>query len=648
MSLSSFTGSGSIRATVIGRGRLWGTRTIVAALLLMAAPRSQAQTSNIGGVVNRYAAVLAIDTTGCRARLTVASAGTFTVGDTVLLIQMQGARLDTANTSTFGTVRALGGAGSYELARVTSVAGPVVQLNGALLNRYDVRGHVQLVWVATYGDAVVTAPLTCPAWDGRVGGVLVVQARNSLRLRADIDVSGKGFRSGIISNNPDGSCGSGSRLYYYPLTQPGGFWATGGAEKGEGIGSVGADKRAGRGPLGNGGGGGNKHNTGGGGGGNGTAGGIGGNQLMGCALTAIGGIGGGALRSYYPAHLFLGGGGGSGDQNNAVGSTGQPGGGIVLLIAPTIIGGGFAVKANGRDVTVIGSGIADGAGGGGAGGAAFLVAATITPPLTVQASGGTGGSQQPTWGCVGPGGGGGTGVILTSRPNLNGVTTTLTPGAAGRFQNSQFPCHNTTYGAAPGAASLAGPLTGVALVMTPDTPASITSTVVPGPEAELPCGADTLTLRVRPPLPVGTRYAWQYAATTAGPWQPAAAPNAAPTYLAGRAGAYRVVVGMPDCETASTPTTIQLGPTPLVVLPNIITPNGDLLNDCLELPLAAPRTSRLRIYNRWGRLVFSADTPGCCWAADDVAAGVYYYYWTYSTACDPEEYSLKGTVTVIR
>jgi hypothetical protein len=335
-----------------------------------------------------------------------------------------------------------------------------------------VNGKVQLVKIPEYVNANVTGVLSCQPWNGTTGGVLVFRVQNNLQLNADIDVSGMGFRGGNISTNPDGGCGGTSAAYHYPLYQPGlSMWVEGGAQKGEGICEIDTPRLAGRGPLINGGGGANKHNTGGGGGSNYTAGGKGGNELAGCSVLMNGGLGGNALSSYYSASdkLFAGGGGGCGDYNNNVGSDGENGGGIAIIMCSSITGNNFKIKANGNDVTVIGSGIADGGGGGGAGGSIFLEATSITNAFSFEADGGQGGDQNPGWGCVGPGGGGGTGTFLTNLASLPGVAYSLAPGNAGMFIATGYPCSGTSYGAMPGSPNSTGPLTSRSLVYTQDS-----------------------------------------------------------------------------------------------------------------------------------------------------------------------------------
>jgi hypothetical protein len=417
---------------------------------------------------------------------------------------MKGAQFDTSNTVSFGNIINLNGAGSYEIAKITAIAGNQITLNGALSNNYDINGKVQMILVPYYLNANINGMLTCQPWNGTTGGVLIFEVQSNLVFNADIDVSGNGFRGGNISTNPDGACGSGSPAYHYPLTQPSTWWVSGGAQKGEGIGEIDNARIAGRGPLVNGGGGGNKHNTGGGGGSNFTRGGIGGNELAGCVIATVGGIGGNDLSSFFLNNkVFAGGGGGCGDYNNGVGSNGQHGGGIAIISAKAITGNNYKIKANGNDVTVVGSGIADGAGGGGGGGAVFLNSTLITG-LNVEAKGGRGGNQNPTWGCVGPGGGGGTGALLTNMNVLTGVNYSLTPGAAGLFLNPSFPsCYNSTYGAAPGATNTIGALTGMPLIFTQD------SVVSCGPNSVATYAGNNLIHFIIYPDPANSYISWK-------------------------------------------------------------------------------------------------------------------------------------------
>ena len=462
-------------------------------LFLLCVVNYNAQLTAIGGTVNIYTPVLAIDTNVCPSTVTVASSTGFSVGDKVLIIQMKGCDFDSSNASTFGTVTNLNGAGNYEIAQITSVTGNVIGLNGRITRLFNISGKVQMVRIPTYANAQVTSLLTCNAWNGSTGGVLVIDVTGNLSLSANINVVGKGFRGGSISNNPDGGCGTGSLNFYYPLTQNGSPWSSGGAEKGEGIGVVSAFLRAGRGPLVTGGGGGNKHNTGGGGGSNFTSGGQGGNELTGCNINATGGRGGVNCSTHFNTNrLFLGGGGGSGDQNNNVGSAGVAGGGIIIIMAGSISGNGLLMTADGATVTAVGGAAADGAGGGGAGGSIFIHTSLIGSTFSASANGGGGGNQAPSGYCVGPGGGGGTGTILSNLPTLISVISSLVPGNSGIITSGPAQCLNTSYGATAGQTNTVGAIPNRSLYFTQNAAANLTINIVPS-TATL-CSGNSVTL----------------------------------------------------------------------------------------------------------------------------------------------------------
>jgi gliding motility-associated-like protein len=80
-------------------------------------------------------------------------------------------------------------------------------------------------------------------------------------------------------------------------------------------------------------------------------------------------------------------------------------------------------------------------------------------------------------------------------------------------------------------------------------------------------------------------------------------------------------------------------------LPNVFTPNGDGINDVFKpAPYKFVDHINLKIYNRWGTLVYETTDPDINWdgrlANSDkkVSPGVYYY------VCDVYEYRLTGIV----
>src|SRR5687768_10313558 len=87
---------------------------IISLLLIPDFAHSQ---TNISGTINQYTAVTAINAASCTAPgvVTVASSANYFVGDTVLLIQMQGVDPVTNNDNTFGNIQNLNHAGHHEI-----------------------------------------------------------------------------------------------------------------------------------------------------------------------------------------------------------------------------------------------------------------------------------------------------------------------------------------------------------------------------------------------------------------------------------------------------------------------------------------------------------------------------------------------------
>ena len=157
--------------------------------------------------------------------------------------------------------------------------------------------------------------------------------------------------------------------------------------------------------------------------------------------------------------------------------------------------------------------------------------------------------------------------------------------------------------------------------------------------ASLSCPADRqvpLQVRFSGPVPAGSTISWNF-----GDGSPAATgPEVTHTYeTAGRfepRATLRYLDGR--CEL--------LQPLPPLVtssqrVPNIITPNGDNLNQYFRLPPGCPAS--LRIFSRWGRQVFEAAEYHDDWDASGQPAGVYYYLAKYA-----DGHQVKGWVEVVK
>ena len=88
----------------------------------------------------------------------------------------------------------------------------------------------------------------------------------------------------------------------------------------------------------------------------------------------------------------------------------------------------------------------------------------------------------------------------------------------------------------------------------------------------------------------------------------------------------------------------------ILEVPNIITINGDGVNDVFEIVHSNILDFELGIYNRWGNLLYQTKNIDAFWdgtfEGKTVSAGTYYYS-IQATAAD-KTYNLKGHLTVVR
>ena len=81
--------------------------------------------------------------------------------------------------------------------------------------------------------------------------------------------------------------------------------------------------------------------------------------------------------------------------------------------------------------------------------------------------------------------------------------------------------------------------------------------------------------------------------------------------------------------------------------PNVITPNGDGLNDYFVVEnLEYLLECRIEVYNRWGERVYSNEHYDNKWAAEDLPDGVYFYVVKYTSYFGEGEF--RGSLTIIR
>lgn len=156
-------------------------------------------------------------------------------------------------------------------------------------------------------------------------------------------------------------------------------------------------------------------------------------------------------------------------------------------------------------------------------------------------------------------------------------------------------------------------------------------------------------------------YSWYYFAD--GTYNPTGSTSI--TTSAGSAGVYQLVVVNSDngCSAEANVTiaseNIEAIDLTKMKFPNIITPNKDSKNEDWAPFIdgdenynlaSAFETYDLRIYNRWGNLVFNSESSNSGrWSARDDAPGVYYFLLYYRLTCGGvQEGTRQGTIQVLK
>jgi len=391
------------------------------------------QTPLLTGQVNRYARVNAVGA----GYVIVDDATGFAANDTVMVMQMNGVGINAGAALEGNYQNTIGTPGKYEIIIVSTVNTGTrrIDFTRVLLNAYDPAAKVQLVKVRTYRDAVVNTQLSCQQWDSAsvTGGVLVFMVKGVLTLNENINVSGAGFRGGIVSQG-SGSCQRSDDTISWESYSIGSYAA---GYKGEGIAFETATGlplnpgfMKGKGANMTGGGGGNGRYSGGGGGANYGAGSQGDQEMAPdlCGGLMPGGRGGFSVAGFSTLNsgVYMGSGGGASVYlTTPTTSAGANGGGIVIIHADTIVGNGRIITASGA-AAINNSAANAGAGGGGAGGSVIISTRHFLSTPVLSADGGKGGNNVNQ---NGAGGGGGGGLIWTTGPFAG--TATVAGGQGG-------------------------------------------------------------------------------------------------------------------------------------------------------------------------------------------------------------------------
>ncbi len=103
--------------------------------------------------------------------------------------------------------------------------------------------------------------------------------------------------------------------------------------------------------------------------------------------------------------------------------------------------------------------------------------------------------------------------------------------------------------------------------------------------------------------------------------------------------------------TAKDYITISSGDCGVVFVPNAFTPNGDDKNDVWRVFPFSVQTMNTQVFDRWGELIFSSDTPNFFWDGNYggrfIEKGVYNYLIT-GTYISGNSYTFRGVLSIVR
>lgn len=311
------------------------------------------------------------------------------------------------------------GVGQWEFNKVASGGGTTTLVMSENLNyTYTDSGasQAQVTKIEMYKNVTLEAGKnwTAPAWDGNIGGDMIVVAKETPTIAGNIILTGKGFLGAAQTEGTYDTGDQGEGSAADRGTQTSSANANGG---GGGVGEVGKD------------------GGGGGGGGHGLV----GSNGEGNGTCSTGGTGGTIAGSADLVTLLFGGGGGGGGRAPRAGSLGGNGGGVLVIIGKTPVITGSIIT--GGNVGHAGDGTVGG-GGGGAGGAILVICGTgVLGDNLITAPGGITGSNPDPVG-AGDGGVGAVGRIAvhhsgtvtgTTNPTFTDVTDSTLVEAAGFF-----------------------------------------------------------------------------------------------------------------------------------------------------------------------------------------------------------------------
>lgn len=113
-------------------------------------------------------------------------------------------------------------------------------------------------------------------------------------------------------------------------------------------------------------------------------------------------------------------------------------------------------------------------------------------------------------------------------------------------------------------------------------------------------------------------------------------------------GTFTVIVNNGYCQTSGISKVDYITFTEKFSPPNIFSPNGDGKNDIFDLKIPYAEFYDLKIFNRWGKLVYESQNNTDTWNADQLNEGVYYWILNYAVCSGQTARIEKGSVTIVK
>ncbi len=124
-----------------------------------------------------------------------------------------------------------------------------------------------------------------------------------------------------------------------------------------------------------------------------------------------------------------------------------------------------------------------------------------------------------------------------------------------------------------------------------------------------------------------------------------------PYHIYNKPGFYNVMLAVRSDNGCTDTVFIDINVKEGLIISNVFTPNGDGVNDYFYFRNSGMELYSLKIFDRWGVLIFKTNNPSNMWdgrthAGTDAAEGTYYYI--LEAKSENQEYNRTGFVTLIR